>query len=183
MFVGLEETWNSADARRCFENLYPMYLHELAAFGADLYALDAAGRWQPDLARSWTEPVTGHGNLLEPRPAADRSQPFQRGYTICVDRRRVGFVCVALPPFRYMDGRSDFQLSELFVVHRYRGCGVAVVAVRELFSRYKGRWELGALRDNTRAVSFWRRSLSRLGARDLVATESGADIDWRFTIV
>jgi predicted acetyltransferase len=183
MLVCLEETWKSAEARRCFENLYPMYLHELSAFGTDLYVLDAVGRWQPDLARHWTEPVTGLVNLLEPRPASDHSQPFQRGYTICVDRRRVGFVCVALPPFRYMDARSDFQLSELFVVHRYRGSGVAALAVRELFSRYKGRWEIGALRDNTRAIAFWRRVLTRLGARELVTVESDAEVDWRFTVV
>lgn len=183
MQVSLEETWRCANARLFLENLYPMYVHELSAYGADFYALDGHGRWQPDLARHWSEPVTARANLLEPRSSSDPAQPFQRGYVICAEQRRVGFACVAQKPFRYMREGSDFQLAELFLGHAHRGTGVAVLAVQKLFGLFRGRWELSALRDNTRAVAFWRAALPRLGARSIDTLELGGEVVSRFTIV
>jgi predicted acetyltransferase len=53
----------------------------------------------------------------------------------------------------------DFAVQEFFVLNQYRGTGVAARAARDVFDRFRGRWQLHVLPRNTRAIAFWRRTI------------------------
>ena len=57
------------------------------------------------------------------------------------------------------DGVHD--VAELFVLQRYRRCGVGERAARWLFDRFPGRWEVRQRAENVRAIAFWRRVIDR----------------------
>jgi len=57
------------------------------------------------------------------------------------------------------DGVHD--VAEFFVLQRYRRSGVGESAVRQLFDRYPGRWEVRQKTENARAIAFWRRVIDR----------------------
>jgi predicted acetyltransferase len=123
-------------------NLYPLYLHDLSEYG-DGYSLDPQGLWQPDYLPTWlTESAQVHPLLFrwEDRP--------------------VGFAFVGQAPFPYMTPGRDFRLSEFFIVRSQRRHGLGQQAARAVFDRFRGVWELSQLRENRRAISFWRRVLT-----------------------
>jgi predicted acetyltransferase len=163
-----------------FLNTWPMYVHEIAAFGADFYTLDERGRWQPDIAADWIADSTPEANLREGRHGTEASrQPFQRAYEIRCDGRPAGFACVGLAPFRHMPDDVDVILAELFLIRSHRGRGVAEAGLRKLFVLYPGRWFLESLEGNARAIRFWRRILPLIGVRDIEERREGGVVNWR----
>jgi predicted acetyltransferase len=50
----------------------------------------------------------------------------------------------------------DHNMAEFFVVRKHRRRGVGRAAAAEIFSRYRGRWELAMARRNVAALAFWR---------------------------
>jgi predicted acetyltransferase len=57
------------------------------------------------------------------------------------------------------DGVHD--VSDFFVLRRYRQRGVGEKAAGWLFDRYPGRWEVRQKAENVRAIAFWRRVVDR----------------------
>ncbi|MGK3990195.1 GNAT family N-acetyltransferase [Sorangium sp. So ce136] len=180
MNISIIDAWRTREARAFFRNVWPMYVHELSGFDTSFYALDAAGRWQPDLVDDWVSSVTPPGNLRNPQSEQDPMQPFQRAHVITSDTRPVGFVCVGLRPFRYMPDDVDLSIAEFFLIHGSRGTGAGRHALQSLLRRYPGRWHLRALHDNARAIRFWTKTLPLLGVRDLETRHEGGDVTWRF---
>jgi predicted acetyltransferase len=58
-------------------------------------------------------------------------------------------------------GAGRREISEFFVLRRYRRRGVGSRAARALFRRFPGRWELAELSWNVAAQRFWRGLLAR----------------------
>jgi predicted acetyltransferase len=87
--------------------LYALYLHDLSAF-TDFYDVDEWGRWQPDYLPDWL-----------------RGSQDQRAMLVRVDERPAGLAFVAVAPFPHMTRAADFELSEFFLLHRYRHHGFA----------------------------------------------------------
>ena len=57
-----------------------------------------------------------------------------------------------------IDGAADvMDVAELFVVRGARRSGVGAEAVRELFQKFPGPWEIRVRDTNPRALSFWSR--------------------------
>ena len=48
-------------------------------------------------------------------------------------------------------------MAEFFITRARRRLGIGATAVRLIFSRFTGRWEITEYLRNTNAVSFWRR--------------------------
>jgi predicted acetyltransferase len=59
-------------------------------------------------------------------------------------------------------GAGMREVSEFFVLRRYRRRGVGARAARALFARFPGRWELAELSWNVGAQRFWRALLRRV---------------------
>ncbi|MEY4577274.1 MAG: hypothetical protein RL701_1977 [Pseudomonadota bacterium] len=162
-------------------NTWSMYVHELSGLGADCYVLDAAGHWHPNVSGDWVANITPNINLRVPQSALDPRQPFQRTHVITLDRRPIGFACVASQPFRYMPQDVDRQLAEFFIIHGYRGVGVSQCAFEALLATYPpGRWHLRILPGNTRARRFWPKALAIAGVTERDEREEDDNVTWRF---
>ncbi len=57
-------------------------------------------------------------------------------------------------------GQSDYCMSEFFVMHKYRRCGLGRWAALELFKRFPGAWQLKRHPKNIPSVHFWNQVVS-----------------------
>jgi predicted acetyltransferase len=66
----------------------------------------------------------------------------------------------------------DRNFGEFFVLRKYRRAGVASAAVRQILTRYPGRWEAAIMQRNTAAQAFWPRAVAATpGVRDMVTLQ------------
>lgn len=177
--VTLLDAWRVPAARIFFENVWPLYVHELAGFDTDFYHLGPDGKWLPDLVGDWTAAITPSANLRH-SPVDLAAGPFQRAHVIVANAHPVGFVCVTLPPFKYMPLEADVQVAELFIANPFRARGVATQAVRHLLRRYSGRWHLSAIHGNHRALCFWRTILPTLPIANLREFTENREVTFSF---
>ena len=49
------------------------------------------------------------------------------------------------------------EISEFFVLNKYRNIGAGTFMAKEMFKRYNGKWEIRTLLKNKRAQDFWRK--------------------------
>lgn len=54
-------------------------------------------------------------------------------------------------------GKTDYCMSEFFVMYKYRRCGLGKWAVFQLFHRFQGTWQLKRHPKNLPSVAFWDR--------------------------
>lgn len=114
--------------RPVLRHLLELYQHDLSEF--DDRDVDVLGLYgYPYLDDYWTD--------------ADR-----RPFLIDVDGRWAGFALVRLGP--------PIDVSEFFVMRRFRRSGVGREAALQLFRKYPGEWQLRQLASNPSATSFWR---------------------------
>lgn len=77
-------------------------------------------------------------------------------YFIEVKGRLAGFAMVNDYP-EIEDRRSDFVLSEFFIMYKYRRLGVGKAAFFKLLKMHKGTWQLKRHPKNIPSVHFWNR--------------------------
>jgi predicted acetyltransferase len=78
-------------------------------------------------------------------------------------------------------GTSAREISEFFVLRKYRRRGVGTHVARALFARFPGRWEVAELTWNVAAQRFWRRVIRRC-ARGAVVERRRRYDDLRFVV-
>ncbi len=135
------------------KNLYPLYLHDISAF-------DGALPNRHGLIGE-TEDVT---TLLEQGEVQDawwKKSGKLFPYLILVNGCPAGFNLVAAQPCLPEGIEADFEVHEFFLVHAYRGKGVAEQASIEGFDRHRGKWEVVTYPTQSRAIAFWRRVISK----------------------
>jgi len=49
------------------------------------------------------------------------------------------------------------EIAEFFVINKYRKMGAGTFMAKEMFNRYKGRWEIRTLLKNKKAQEFWKK--------------------------
>jgi predicted acetyltransferase len=76
-------------------------------------------------------------------------------YFIRVDGKLAGFVLVSRH-CRYIDGSDCRDMSEFFVLQKYRRNGVGSLAAKAAFDKHRGRWEVTQLINNIPAQKFWK---------------------------
>jgi len=126
------------DEAATLENMLHLYLHDLSPFTGATIGDD--GRFAyPRLPQYWT--VEGEAEGRVP-------------YIILAGGEMAGF---ALKSSHSCLGRSApvSNVSEFFVLRRWRGQGVGSMAARALFDRFAGPWEVAQLRNNAPAHAFW----------------------------
>lgn len=148
------------------QNLYPLYLHDLSEFDT-----------------SWNMQVPNEHGILEPGNSEIRSLTEHGAYfnswlekpdilfpfLIRVDNLPAGFIYVATHPHITMD--TDYYLHEMFLLHRYRGCGVGVQAALDVIGRFQGRWEVHAYPNDPRSQAFWRKTITASVGNDFESFE------------
>ena len=75
-------------------------------------------------------------------------------FVIRVDGKLAGFALVA--DHAHFAGAGTREISEFFVLRRYRRRGVGRRVARMLFTRFPGAWEVAELSWNVGARRFWR---------------------------
>jgi predicted acetyltransferase len=81
----------------------------------------------------------------------------------------------------------DRNFGEFFVMRKYRRGGVASAAVREILTRYPGRWEAAIMQRNVAAQAFWPRAVAATPGVGDVTMLQGDGVEWtgpilRFTV-
>lgn len=61
--------------------------------------------------------------------------------------------------FALVRAESPFDMSEFFVMRKYRRQGVGRAAAVELFRRFSGPWQVRQQRTNPGATEFWRTAI------------------------
>jgi len=79
-------------------------------------------------------------------------------YFIIVDERIAGFIMVNDYP-EAPDRKTDFVISEFFVMHKYRRFGVGKQAFFKVLNLHKGTWQLKRHPKNLPAVQFWQMTI------------------------
>ena len=79
-------------------------------------------------------------------------------YFIVVDGKLAGFVMVNDYP--ECDRKTDYSLSEFFVMYKYRHMGVGSAAARMVFDLFPGTWQLKRHPKNLPSVHFWNKVVS-----------------------
>jgi len=119
--------------KQIMENLFQYYLHDFSQY-VDL-ELDDRGRFEyPNLADYWQE---------------ENRYPF----FMTVNGNVAGFVLVTCESTR--DGQHLYDVSEFFVLRRYRRQGVGERAARKIWDRFPGAWQVRVMRRNQIAAAFW----------------------------
>lgn len=148
-------------------NLWPLYQHEVSAFNGSvanrhgLFGVEDGVTTLAEHARRqdrwWAEP----GALFP--------------YLIWVEGCPAGFNLIAGRSCLPEGIDADFVVHEFFVLHAYRGKGVAEQAAVQGFLRHAGTWQVVADPTNARAIAFWRRVLRGDG---LAYSEEERDHPW-----
>lgn len=58
------------------------------------------------------------------------------------------------------------EISEFFVLNKYRKLGAGTFMANEMFKRYKGKWEIRTLLKNKIAQEFWRKIIKEASNND-----------------
>src|SRR5256885_2092119 len=87
------------------------------------------------------------------------ADPKRRSFLIRVDGRLAGFALVR--DGAHFAGEGWHEISEFFVLRRYRRRSVGTEVARRLFDTIPGKWEGTELRRNVEAQAVWRRVIAR----------------------
>jgi aminoglycoside 6'-N-acetyltransferase I len=169
------------DHKLLVKNLYVYYRYDLMPFlpsgrGADI---NAYGVIDSAVSKTHLESVADCDIWWE-KPGL--LHPF----LIRTNGKPAGFAMVACPP--YANKAVDYQLTEFFILNRYRQLGVGRIAAGILFDRFPGTWELGWAPLNTPAAEFWETILTEYVGREPIRIKLDASPEpdgfpgYRFTI-
>jgi|SRR5579871_291007 len=139
------------DTAHIFNNLYPLYLHDLSEF--DGAHPNEHGVLEGEGVRTLVEQAEGQRGWLE-TPA--HLYPF----LIIADGLPAGFNLIATHPYS-VPKHIDYMVHEFFLLHYFRGKGVGEAAATQVFDRLRGVWEVFAMPNNPRAQGFWRKTIAR----------------------
>ena len=80
-------------------------------------------------------------------------------FFIRVDGKLAGFVMVNNHNDAGIEAKikTDFSMSEFFVMHKYKRMGVGSYAVKYILSRFKGKWQISYAQINKPAAAFWNK--------------------------
>jgi predicted acetyltransferase len=135
------------------DRLLQLYEYDFSEYGG--VDLDASGVFETvDTAAIW--------------------RPDDHVYLIRVDGNLAGFAYVTRHTSYFGHGETH-NLSEFFVLRKYRRRGVGEHVARLLFDRFPGRWEFGTTPGNLAAQAFWRRVLGRYAPDTLREVAEGCE--------
>lgn len=148
MTVSVRDARDTEGDRLWIQSVYRDYLDDLApAAGTGTFpALGEVGHREPDQLFRWF----GDPNSF-PLLILRSSVPV--GFALVVRGATKTTVGAGSPP-RAM---AEYRMAEFFITRAMRRLGIGATAVRLIFSRFAGRWEITEYLRNTNAVSFWRR--------------------------
>jgi predicted acetyltransferase len=145
---------SDAGDAQVLKNLFPLYLHDISAFESiEINRHGVIGADGDDA----TTPT-------RPEPAWWKNPEHLFPYLILLDGQPAGFSLVLAGPYlpeELVAQGIQFVIYGFFVLHAYRGTGVAERAAIECMQRHLGQWEIVTYPKSDPNLSFWRRVLNR----------------------
>jgi len=133
--MDIQVTSASIDEKSILRNLLEFYIYDFTEYKT--WDLDQHGQFgYRYLDHYWTEP--------------DR-HPF----LVRVEGKLAGFALVSI-----VDDRT--QMSEFFILRKYRRQGVGEAVARDVFARFPGPWHVQEFEQNVRAQRFWRSVIGKV---------------------
>ncbi|MGH8200961.1 MAG: GNAT family N-acetyltransferase [Steroidobacteraceae bacterium] len=154
MTVSVRDARDTAGDRLWIQSVYRDYLDDLVPIAGTgkFPALGEVGHREPDQLFRWF----GDPNSF-PLVILRASEPV--GFALVVRSSpgsaapRSAAAGVAAPS----RAPIEYRMAEFFITRARRRLGIGATAVRLIFSRFTGRWEITEYLRNANAVSFWRR--------------------------
>jgi aminoglycoside 6'-N-acetyltransferase I len=150
--VRVELKLSDAEDAHVIKNLWPLYLHDVSEF---------------DASKSNHHGIIGEDDIVSTlaiqgeRQSAWWTKPESLfPYLILVDGRPAGFNLIAARSGLPDEIDADYVVHEFFVLHAYRGKGVAERGAINGFNAHRGKWEIVTYPNHVRAIAFWRRVVS-----------------------
>ena len=82
----------------------------------------------------------------------------RHAFLIRVDSQIAGFAMVNA---HHHTPDAQFSMAEFLIMRRFQRQGVGKAVAFEVFSRFRGFWEIGQLREHAAAQRFWRSVISQ----------------------
>lgn len=91
-------------------------------------------------------------------------------YLIYVEKKIAGFVFLQKGS-PISDNPMVWDMSEFFIMRKYRRHGVGTRVALNIFNQFKGSWQIRVLLSNQRACSFWLQTIKKFTSVTLAKTE------------
>jgi predicted acetyltransferase len=121
--------------------LVQLYLYDLATIDGWDVGDDGAYGSAEQIERFWTEPE-------------------RHAFLVRADGKLAGFVLLRRGA-RATDDPAAHEVSEFFVLRRFRRRGVGERVARQVFDMFPGPWEVAEMASNVEAQAFWRAVIGR----------------------
>jgi predicted acetyltransferase len=158
MFARLELIAAGPDHQSVLENLVELYIHDFS----EMVPMDVGedGRYgYRDLARFWNLP--GH-----------------HGFLAKVDGKFAAFALVTRTPDPLVE-EDAWDMTEFFVLRRYRRQGVGDEVAQKIWSECPGQWRIRVRSNNHPARSFWRSAIGNFTGRPALSEDIRVDeVQW-----
>lgn len=144
MTVSVRDARGNAPDRRWIEGVYRDYLDDLAPLNTGIFpAMSEIGHREPDQLTRWF------------------ADPNAHLFTILKANEPLGFAMVTPGAAGVGRATAQFRMAEFFVARPHRRRGIGQSAVRLIFDRFAGTWEIIEYLRNPNAVSFWRKVVAQ----------------------
>lgn len=156
-------------------NIYPLYLHDLSEIYGNIP--NDYGIYEEESIKTLNEQYYIQDTWFQ-KP--ELLFPF----IIFVDRRPAGFNLVATGG--YAPKGTDYFVYEFFLLRPYRGKNIAEIAAKQVFDKFRGKWELytNPTTLNKRGQSFWNKTINNYTSgnfeRSFGTTFDGEKLIFRF---
>ncbi len=88
------------------------------------------------------------------------TDPNRYPHLIYVDGKLAGFVLIQKGS-SVVEGEDVWDITEFFVLRKYRRKNIGSVAALDVWNRFKGQWQVRVLSENKRAQAFWSQAVDQ----------------------
>lgn len=134
MDIKIHET--AADLARTLEDLYRLYVQEMASYVEVGSAMSDFDRHLRGLSKYWDDEA-------------------HRAYLIYACGEIAGFCLVR----EYPGEAATHDIEQFFIVDAFKRKGIGRLALRQILDLYPGKWLIRVLKENERALLFWRQAI------------------------
>ena len=126
-----------------------------------------------EMTNYYNDEMDAKGNLHYGYFDAYFTDPERAAFFLYEGRTLVGFAMIH--PYSNLGQKPDHVMAEFTVFPAFRGKGLATEAVKAIFDRFRGNWEIKYNEKNAAAKAFWnkmtagyRPAVTRLNAEETV---------------
>jgi predicted acetyltransferase len=118
--------------------------------------------YQYDFTEFTDEDVADDGRFGYRYLDANVTEPDRHAFLLRVDGHWAGFALLRRASI--VDDPAATDVSEFFVMRKYRRRGIATEFARRVFARFSGHWEVRVMTNNAPALVFWPRVIRDVSA-------------------